>query len=401
MGTRVTISDHRILHVDGRPFFPIAARHMPIGATPAMLHEIGFNAMRWTPFGSDDMEEDSYEVPDDFGGLMVYPYVYNRGDLSTDTDVRRRELIKLVKEMRDHANMLVYEQRNETAYTHRNYAQPQSPPEGLMAGSRVIRELDLHHPIRVGHANFNLVSTLRKYNEAVDIVGCNPYVISPPGMRPFIGCRSDGLVVDCPNQTLSAVGELTTKMMRVAEGRPVWMQLQALANENWFCVDLTPENRGTTAFEHHRLYPTRWQMRFMAFNAIIRGATALAWALYGVRIDISSWKDICDVIGELRRLHDILASPVCAANVQIEYTELGFGDWSGVETLVKLHGKRPWMLAVNTQFDPMKATFSNLPDGMSGGLTVFEEDRQIPVVGGKFTDYFRPYEVHIYSAAVV
>ena len=51
MGSYVSIDDHRILHFNGKPLFPITVRHMPEGATPQMLREIGFNAMRWTPFG--------------------------------------------------------------------------------------------------------------------------------------------------------------------------------------------------------------------------------------------------------------------------------------------------------------------------------------------------------------
>ena len=398
MPTKVAVGKDRVIQVDGKPFFPIAARHLPVGATPAMLHEAGFNCMRWTPFGMDRHEIDSFEVPDDFGGLMVYPYVYNRADLSEDAEKRQRELTLLVRAVRDHPAMLCYEQRNEPAYTYRDYARPQSPPEGLIAGSRIIRQHDPDHPIRVGHMNCNLVATLRKYNEAVDIVGCNPYVVAPPGMRPFVGTRPDGLLVDCHDQTISAVGELTAKMMRVAQGRPVWMQVQGMANENWFSPDHTPESRDSCPYEHHRLYPSRWQMRFMAFNAIIRGATGLSFALVRMPIDIGPWRDVCEVVGELSALHDVLASPVWEGPLDVAYTELGFSDWTGVETLVKLRDGQPWILAANTQFDPMEATFSNLPAGMAGPLDVVAEGRELAVASGRFTDFFRPYEVHVYSA---
>lgn len=60
-GLTVTINEHRILQVKGQPFSPIAARHMPIGGTPALLQEVGFNAGRWTPFGMDALEQDSWE----------------------------------------------------------------------------------------------------------------------------------------------------------------------------------------------------------------------------------------------------------------------------------------------------------------------------------------------------
>ena len=397
-GSQVTIGDDRIIHVNDEPFFPIGARHVPIGATPALLSEVGFNAVRWTPFGTDTAAIPPAEVPDNLGDLMLYPYVYNRADSSEDAEARRKSLTELVLMVRDHPALLCYEQRNEPAYSPRDHAHPQAPPGGFIAGSRHLRELDPHHLIRVGHTNGNLVATVRKYNEGVDIVGCNPYVVSHPEMRRFVGTRTDGRIVDSPNQTLSAVGDLTTKMMRVAEGRPVWMQLQAMANEDWYNDAHTPENRGLGIYEHHRLFPNRWQMRFMAFNAIVRGATALSWALHRVQIDSPHWQDVCRVIGELRELHDVLCAPVWTGAVEVEYEELGFSDWTGVETLVKIHQDHPWIIAVNTQFDPMEAVFCDLPPQVGSKLMVFGEDRTISVSAGCFCDRFQPYEVHVYAA---
>lgn len=401
-GSVVRIGEDRLLQVNGKPFFPIGARHIPEGADHSLLKAVGFNCRRWMAFGGDKMARDRREVPSDLDGLLFYPYLYDRADFAGDAAevaARKQELTALIEEVRDHPALLCYEQRNEPASTFRDYATPQSPPEGMIEGSRVVRELDPHHPIRVGHITHNLVSTLRRYNAAVDIVGCNPYVVSPPGLRQHIAWRPDGLFFDSPNQTLSAVGDFTSKMMRVAEGRPVWMQLQAMANENWHSVDHTPEQRGTCLYEHQRLYPNRWQMRFMFFSAVIRGATAVEWAVYRLSIDEPAWLDVKRVIGEISALHDVLAAPVWKGCLEMEYKELGFSDWTGVETLVKLHQGRPWILSANTQFDPMEATISSLPSGIDKKLMVFGEDREVNVSNGQFTDYFKPYEVHIYGPA--
>src|ERR1051326_5431817 len=252
MPTKVTIGADRILHFNGTPFFPIGARHMPVGATHRLLKKVGFNCFRWMAVGGDGMTLPVTPLPKDLGGLMFYPYIFTLGDLSRDAQARKRGLTALIKKVHNHPALLCYEQRNEPAYTWRDAATPQAPAEGMIAGSKVLRALDPHHPIRVGHIVSNLVSTLRKYNPAVDIVGCNPYVLLAPGGRLFVGCRQDGKLVDSPNQTLFAGGDLTTKMMRVAEGRPVWMQIQAMANEDWFSVVHTPENRNSCRFEHTR-----------------------------------------------------------------------------------------------------------------------------------------------------
>ena len=103
------------------------------------------------------------------------------------------------------------------------------------------------------------------------------------------------------------------------------------------------------------------------------------------------------MVGELRDLHDVLAGAPVADPLKIEYTEMGFSDWDGVETLVKLCRGQPWILAANTQADPMIATFSNLPEGLGTSVSVFKEDRRLDVVDGAFTDRFQPYQVHVYG----
>ena len=397
MANVVTIAEHRIAAVDGRPFFPLAARHMPVGGDYRALEEAGFNAVRWTPFGVDQLEARDIEPPADLGGLLFYAYVYNRGDLAIDVESRRSELTRLIQSVREHPNLLAYEQRNEPAGKYRDPATPQSTAEGMLAGSRVIRDLDPHHPICVGYSCGNLASTLRRYNPAVDVVGCNPYVVMPPGIRQFVGLRSDGKYVDSADQTLSSVGLHTDKMMRVAERRAVWMQVQGASNENWYNADHTPESRNLGRYEYLRDNPNRWQMRFMAWQAVIRGATGLTWMLYGLPVDSRGWNEVSSVVREMRQLHDVLASPPWPGHLEVEYAELGFSDWSGVQSLVKLHHGRPYIFAANSQFDPMIATFSNLPEGVGEELDVIGESRRVQVASGSFTDRFQPYEVHIYQ----
>ena len=394
--SKVTIDENRIFWMNGRPVFPIGARHFPVGASFADVRAAGFNALRWTPFGVDRAAQ-AASLPEELRGLMFYPYVFTNGDLSCDAEMRRMALSELVRQVRNHPALLCYEQRNEPAYTHRAHAIPQSPPEGLIAGSRVIRELDPDHPIRVGHMVCNLVSTLRRYNEAVDVVGCNPYVVSPPGLRRHVGSRPDGKPTDSPNQTLSAVGDLTSKMMRVAQGRVVWMQIQGSANENWFNESYTPESSGQGAYEYQKLYPSYWQMRFMAFHAIIRGATGLEWMLHGIELESNAWRDVCQVVGELSAIQDVLCSPPWRGELAIAYRELGFSDWTGVESLVRIHHDKPWIIAVNSQFDPMDATFSCLPEDIGTCLEVMFENRRVAVCNGSFRDWFQPYQVHIYA----
>ena len=135
----------------------------------------------------------------------------------------------------------------------------------------------------------------------------------------------------------------------------------------------------------------------MTYNAIIRGATGLEFAMNRLSVNEPGWIGIRDVIRELRDLGGVLTAPVWPEKLRIDYRELGFSDWTGVETLVKSHRGHPWILAANTQADPMEATFSNLPKLTGSKLGVFREDRDLSIKSGKFTDYFRPFEVHVYA----
>ena len=396
-GSKVIIGEDRVIRVNGQRFFPIAARHMPLGGSLDMLKEVGFNSIRWPAFSMEVKDVGWGMLPEDLKGLMFYPYIYVNGDLAEDRLAREIALTNLIVNIRDHPALLCYEQRNEPSYSYQNPSLPQSTPDGMKEGSLVIREKDPNHPIRVGHIVCNLKSTLRKYNPAVDIIGCNPYMFTPPNQRRFVGWRPDGLLLDSPNQTLSAVGDFTSKMMQVAEGRAVWMQLQAMANENWFNDDThNPEYWGQGIYPHREIYPNRWVMRFWAFHSIKRGATGLSWAMFRTPVHHSAWKDISTVISELNDIHDILAAPSWSETLNCEYEEIGFSDWTGVETLVKDHEGYYWIIAVNTQFDPMIAQFSNLPKDCSTDLEVYSECRNILIKQKTFSDKFLPYETHIY-----
>src|SRR5690606_12022473 len=126
--------------------------------------------MRWTPFGMAMHAGDHFADRPDADGMMYYAYVFNRADFSRDRDVRRADLERLVRAVREDDRLLCYEQLNEPAWSRAHPSQPQGSPEGMAEGSAVIRELDPHHPIRIGHMCSNLVATLRRYNPACDIV---------------------------------------------------------------------------------------------------------------------------------------------------------------------------------------------------------------------------------------
>jgi len=83
---------------------------------------------------------------------------------------------------------------------------------------------------------------------------------------------------------------------------------------------------------------------------------------------------------------------------EIDYIELGFSDWTGIETLTKDYNGQKIIIAVNTQFDPMHAVF-NLPEGFGNPSAVIDYNKgdSISLNGRSFAQFFAPYEVKVFS----
>ena len=68
---------------------------------------------------------------------------------------------------------------------------------------------------------------------------------------------------------------------------------------------------------------------------------------------------------------------------------------TGVEIMIKKVKGKIYMLAVNSDRNPVKVTFSGLDK--FNEITVLQEEREVAINKGKFTDYYEPFDVHIYK----
>jgi len=396
MPTHVTIDENRITHVDGKPFFLIGARHMPVGGTPELLRDAGFNAYRTLAFGHENSEPE--DVPSDLEGIRFWSYIYNRADL-TKSPHHEKALRERVGQLKDHPALLCYENLNEPTLLYKS-DRFKAEPKNLAAGTALLRELDPHHPIWLAHCCLNTVETLQRFRACHDIVGANPYPLYVPGMRQHIGVRPDGKMLDCPDQSVHAVGKYTEKMMKIAGGKlPVWMLIQALANENWYSPVHIPEMAGQGIDESKFLYPSFAQMRFMAYDAIIAGATGLALAMCKTPIEGQPWQDIKRLVAELGALQDALTALPIDKPIEMTYQDLGFTIWDGVRTMARRKDNEVYLFAANTAFDPAQVRMA-LPVGIGHVAHVEQEDRTIDVEGNAICDHFKPYEIHVYRIEV-
>jgi len=366
---------------------------MPEGASPRMLADVGFNAYRWLPFGHE--VSGAAAVPPTDEGLYFWAYVFDR-TLLDRAPGNRRDLEDTVRRLQPHPCLLGYENYNEVAMRWRHIDRRATPDE-IIPGSRLLRELDPDHPIWLAHSCGRTVETLREYNGCMDVLGCNPYPIVPPGMRQHYGVSPDGRMLDCPDQSMHAVGRYTQKMLRVGQGRkPVWMLIQAMANENWFSTQHCPEMAGQRIDESKILYPTYEQMRFMAFDAVISGATGIALAMWKTPLGGDVWHDIVRLVGQLRQLHDSLAGAPVDEPMDIAYDDLGYTIWDGIGVAIRRHNHAIFVFAANRSLDPARATLRCPIFSQVSTAVVEGEDREVAIKSGALSDYFEPFAVHVY-----
>ena len=400
----VTIrSADNMLLLDGRPFFAIQCRHLPTGGTWSAMSRTGFNCLRHRLFGAGDDRngqtsggQATLPSSDELAGLKVCVYLWNRMALSGDDDRHAEELSAAVRQLKDHPNLVSWETYNEPAWRPDAPTSVSVSPEELRTGYQLLRSIDPDHPVHLGHSASATVEALQTYNVGCDIVGCNPYPVLPDGIRAHIGLRpSDGRALDSPDQTIGALTDYTNKMVEVGEGEmPCWMQIQAMA---WEDFRAPGEERDDTKV----LFPSHHEMRFMAFAAVVNGATGLLFSMSGVSVDNDAiWPSIEKLVGELSGLADVLAgvrSLQDERSIETAYVNLGFSIWKGVQIAVKLlpDGRR-YMIAVNAATSPARPVWSGLPAGVTALRPMDAGARDIPVDQRSASDDFGAFEVHVY-----
>jgi len=60
-------------------------------------------------------------------------------------------------------------------------------------------------------------------------------------------------------------------------------------------------------------------------------------------------------------------------------------------------GNEVYLLACKRQGNTVQVKFTGLPSSISGGDVVYEEPRKIEVKNGAFTDWFAPFDMHVYQ----
>jgi hypothetical protein len=396
-GSVVTINGDRVIVINGDPVFPIGFTlgPPPDGVTPEgkdglqELADAGATFLRTGPVGGGWNEaaieaEQRWQDAAAEHGLYCWVFLRELGSVSPDQPQREAMLRRVVTRFRDHPGLGVWKGEDEPAWGNK-------PVEPIRRAYESIKELDPNHPVQLTQAPRNTIEELRAYNEACDINACDIYPISyPPGVHSLL-----------PNKEISMVGDYTRTMMEVSGGKmPVWMVLQIA-----FSGVIKP---GKTL----RL-PTFAQERFMAYQAIINGARGLVF--FGGNLPQAmteadaklgwNWRfwsrvlrPLMDEIGRRSPLHAALVAPESGLPVKVEIKQAfgGEADPKEIEFCVRGTPDALFLLACKRDGATVEVEFSGLPAGLGKGEVLYEEPRIAEAKDGRFTDWFGPFEAHVY-----
>jgi hypothetical protein len=369
-----------MLLINGKRTFIIGTYHLPKSENPYReLKEAGFNYLRV----SAKKEQLDVALKNELWAWITVGSINPK-----KVNESSKRIIENVRKFKDHPALLCWETVDEPAFTW-NSAELRVKPEPLIQTYNLIKEEDNEHLVYMNHAPVNLVSTMQKYNPGNDIVACDVYPVIPHGIRPSYAIFPDGLQGDLLNPYISQVGEYVNKMRRVAGPRkPLFMVLQGFSWEM-----LRKENdRDPKKIK----YPTYEESRFMAYNAIIHGATGIVyWGTSYTPQPSPFWSDLKKVTRELADMQNILTAKVVNFEIEKTYHELGHSVDAGVEILVKEYDNKIYLLTTNADKNPIKITFKLLKNNTKG--KVLSENRTVQITNGEMTDTYNPFDVHIYE----
>jgi hypothetical protein len=218
------------------------------------------------------------------------------------------------------------------------------------------------------------VWSLASYSEVTDIHGVNQYPIA----------------IGDPDPDLGEVGSWTNVLRFATPNRAVWTTLQ-------ICWSWSYDAAGNVAL------PTFEQERFMAYDAIVNGARALAFygghnpRCWGQLDAAGGWnwtfweRTLEPLVRELNA-----GSPIAPALVNPGSTRsLATSDPTVKAISRRGRGGATWVIATRSGEGSQAVTIGGLPETATTAA-VYTEDRSVPVVRGALTDTFDRWSVHVY-----
>jgi hypothetical protein len=328
---------------------------------------------------------------------------------------KEAELKQIIDAFRESPGMGLWKGADEPEWGNEHDAK-KSTPEQVANVARIIHENDPNHPIWLVQAPRGTVASMKRYNDGWDIGGIDIYPVSyPPGVHTLE-----------KNKDLSMVGDWTRFMREVAGPKPYWMTLQIAFS-------------GVAKPGKTLRFPTFPEQRFMAYEAIINGSRGLTYFGGGIPQTLNErdralgynwtyWDRIMVPLLQEIGPKSPIEPALIAADSKIRLTvapelppkrkvatkaeeenknaggpaqyvqdQAGAADAKAIEWLVREAGKDVYVLACMKAGPTIHVRFTGLPSDCGKGDVVFEEPRTVEAKDGSFSDWFGPYEVHVYK----
>ncbi len=301
---------------------------------------------------------------------------------------------KRVSALKDHPALFgwqLYDEPDAPGYDlHGKEQVPPLPPENLIAAYKAIKELDPTHPVSI--ASFLEIDEKYPYLNGFDI---------------FLGDYMN-IPVESPTANIAPYVPSAARVLTPL-GKSVMPTVQVYNLAKDALITSGGANESGQQIIAEGRYPTREEIRFMAYYAILRGAKGIFFNCYrfdyGEEVpgdDISpkanpkQWQAVSSVASELKSMIPILLAPAR----EPEKADVAIAGGAMVEMMVKQHQEKTYLFAVNPSPDPVYIQFV-LGQFHNPKITLLPEGQRIPFKSesGTFNVQFSPYEVRIYEIA--
>ena len=419
---KITLDESGVLVVDGKKIFPINLTVVPgpdakaPSGRPAYAEfaDAGIFSMRSGGPQFDVEREKAMQAAAAAAGMRCSPWLgWELSNFDRDDAKKEAQLKQIIDTFKVSPGMGMWKGADEPEWGN-SHNPKNATPEMVANVARIIHENDPDHPIWLVQAPRGTVESLKRYDAGWDVGGIDIYPVSyPPGVH-TVG----------KNKELSMVGDFTRMMGEVAGKKPFWMTLQIA-----FSGVVKP---GKTL-----RMPTFPEQRFMAYEAIINGSRGLTYFGGGLPQTLNerdkplgfNWtywdkimRPLLDEIGPKSPIIEALIAPDSKLKLTVaaeapakrqmatkdeEMTKNPIGpktfvqdetgtDVSTMEFLVREVGQDVYVLACKKEGPTLHVRFSGLPSECTTGHVMFEEPRKVEASNGSFTDWFGPFEVHVY-----
>jgi hypothetical protein len=417
----VTLDPSGVLRIGAKKVFPICLSNPPpfgkrapsgkaglseVAEAGVTLIRTGFETWSLAAFDAQIAEQRAILDAAAAAGIRAWVWLGNAASHPTDPNAPEvRLMTDIVNDLKGHPGFGLWKGADEPANPLRGpFVIPAAP---LVRAYKKLKTLDPGSPLVIIQAPRGTAASLEKYRPAFDITGADIYPISyPPGIH-----------ADTANSDITLVGDMTRKMRAAAGAKPIWMTLQIA----WSGVAPSTDHPDTVP-----RFPSLRQERFMAYEAIIQGARGLTF-FGGHLTEVCSpddaaagwnwtfWRQVLrPLVQELtsQYIHPALIVANDPANVRPTPAR------SDIELVVRHNADSGYLYVIVAKRggDTARIRFTGLPTRANGapitsGEVLFEPVQQPPplprvaghqvprpieIVNGGFSDWFAPYDVHVY-----